>query len=89
MQPQTDFAALEPISIGLEHERGCGIVEISPEWRQSMARPYSVDLRERVLGVHEAGEGSQRCCVRVDEQDRPDGILHHPDHRRCSAVLAH
>ena len=30
MQPQTDFAALEPISIGLEHERGCGIVEIFP-----------------------------------------------------------
>jgi transposase len=25
-----------------------------------MARPYSVDLRERVLRAHEAGEGSQR-----------------------------
>ena len=25
-----------------------------------MARPYSVDLRERVLQAHEAGEGSQR-----------------------------
>ena len=30
MRPQTDFAALEPILIGLEHERGCGIVEIFP-----------------------------------------------------------
>jgi transposase len=25
-----------------------------------MARPYSVDLRERVLQAHETGEGSQR-----------------------------
>jgi putative transposase len=25
-----------------------------------MARPYAVDLRERVLQAHEAGEGSQR-----------------------------
>jgi transposase len=25
-----------------------------------MPRPYSVDLRERVLRAHEAGEGSQR-----------------------------
>jgi transposase len=29
-------------------------------WRRSMARPYSVDLRERVLQAHEASEGSQR-----------------------------
>jgi putative transposase len=28
--------------------------------RRSMARPYSIDLRERVLQAHEAGEGSQR-----------------------------
>jgi transposase len=28
--------------------------------RWSMARPYSVDLRERVLQAHEASEGSQR-----------------------------
>jgi transposase len=32
----------------------------SLEWRRSMARPYSVDLRERVLQAHEASEGSQR-----------------------------
>ena len=35
-----------------------------------MARPYSVDLRERVLQAHETGEGSQRvlaarCAVSV------------------------
>jgi transposase len=29
-------------------------------WRRSMARPYSVDLRERVLQAHEGSEGSQR-----------------------------
>ena len=29
-----------------------------------MARPYSVDLRERVLRAHEAGEGSQRVLAK-------------------------
>src|SRR3954462_4973842 len=29
-------------------------------WRRSMARPYSIDLRERVLQAHEGSEGSQR-----------------------------
>ena len=29
-----------------------------------MARPWSVDLRERVLRAHEAGEGSQRVLAK-------------------------
>ena len=29
-----------------------------------MARPYSLDLRERVLRAHEAGEGSQRVLAK-------------------------
>ena len=28
-----------------------------------MPRPYSVDLRERVLRAHEGGEGSQRALA--------------------------
>ena len=42
-----------------------------------MARPYSVDLRERVLGVHEAGEGSQRVLRAAGQMNAGPGYRAH------------
>jgi transposase len=44
----------------LNADAAAAVSLFSLEWRRSMARPYSVDLRERVLPAHEAGDGSQR-----------------------------